>query len=546
MSPIERPPLRMTEAVEPINPLDFVLDPGPMARLYEDVRWHPDNPDGYKDGFSLANAVPLRPYTDIQAEYVRRCGESSFSPLEFWDEHFVTSTPDEGLYIAPEGLSIDDYTLAMRGLLVYRAPEGSMNPLDVPYECPIPGQRFINLFAWDMYHATLGFRADGDWPRILNVVDGMKHLIDRVGCVPNFNGAGISRPQPPYFPRAVRMVAEQYGQEALAHYLPQLEKEYAYWMSGGRVVHMPDGSFMNRYWDDADGPRLESYKEDVELGKLVVHGLTGEARARRLKKFYKHMRAGAASGWDYSARWFEDGMNLATINTTDILPIDLNCLLACTEETLALAHMAAGNEKRAHEYFHRLELRRRAINTYHWDPRTGVFRDHNFVKQQQTKVLSAAMSYALYAGVANRQQSMRVLDWFRRTDFLTPGGISTTDADTIERWDGRKNIWLPTNWATARGMVRQGHEFGGAEGQALLEFGEEVRAAYLDAKSKEFAAHRVIYEKHDGDNAVKIYDGGEYPNQVLGMSIEGRHALQKWDTRDPDDCMPLRSLIFKA
>jgi len=56
----------------------------------------------------------------------------------------------------------------------------------------------------------------------------------------------------------------------------------------------------------------------------------------------------------------------------------------------------------------------------------------------------------------------------------------------------------------------------------------------------------VIYEKHDGDNAVKIYDGGEYPNQVLGMSIEGRHALQKWDTRDPDDCMPLRSLIFKA
>jgi alpha,alpha-trehalase len=543
MQAFERQPLRVPEAVEPINPLDYVTNPGVMAPLYRAVRWHPDNPEGYKDGFALANAIPRLPYAEIQARYAQQSGSRDFSPLKFWDEHFITPTPNLEHYKAPEGMSIDEYTLTMRALLVYKAPEDSTNPLDVPFECPIPGVRFVNLFAWDLYHAMLGFKADGDSPRMLNVVDGMRHLIDRVGYVPNFNGVGVSRPQPPYFPRAVRMVAAEYGPEALVHYLEPLEKEYTYWMTGNRVVQLPDGALLNRYWDDADGPRLESYKEDVELGEIVAHGLTGEARRRRLAKFYKDMRAGAASGWDYSARWFADGQTLATICTTDILPVDLSCLLACSEETLAIAHMTAGNHAKAYQYFRRLDARGRAINAHHWDPEMGVYRDKNWVTGEQTKVLSAAMGYALYAGVSDRQQSMRVLDWFRRTDFLTPGGISTTDADTIERWDGRKNIWFPTNWATARGMVRQGHEFGGDEGKQLLEFGQEVQAAYLDAKGKEYDLHRMVYEKHDGDNPTRIYDGGEYPNQPLGMSIEGRYALQQWSPDDPDDCMPLARLI---
>jgi neutral trehalase len=36
------------------------------------------------------------------------------------------------------------------------------------------------------------------------------------------------------------------------------------------------------------------------------------------------LRAGAASGWDYSSRWLRDITRLASIRTTQFIPIDLN------------------------------------------------------------------------------------------------------------------------------------------------------------------------------------------------------------------------------
>ncbi|WP_438875188.1 trehalase family glycosidase, partial [Bacillus cereus group sp. Bce032] len=65
--------------------------------------------------------------------------------------------------------------------------------------------------------------------------------------------------------------------EALKKYRPQMEKEYAYWMVGAdalqagqankRVVKLEDGSLLNRYWDDRDTPRPESWLDDITTAK---------------------------------------------------------------------------------------------------------------------------------------------------------------------------------------------------------------------------------------------------------------------------------------
>lgn len=62
------------------------------------------------------------------------------------------------------------------------------------------------------------------------------------------------------------------GQSAM-QYLPQLVREHAFWMDGAahllpgrahrRVVALQDGTLLNRYWDDRDTPREESWREDV-------------------------------------------------------------------------------------------------------------------------------------------------------------------------------------------------------------------------------------------------------------------------------------------
>ena len=40
------------------------------------------------------------------------------------------------------------------------------------------------------------------------------------------------------------------------------------------------------------------------------------------------------SGWDYSSRWFADGRNQTTIDILDIVPVELNAILARVEVTL--------------------------------------------------------------------------------------------------------------------------------------------------------------------------------------------------------------------
>jgi alpha,alpha-trehalase len=42
----------------------------------------------------------------------------------------------------------------------------------------------------------------------------------------------------------------------------------------------------------------------------------------------------AESGWDFSSRWFADASTRATIDTTDIVPVDLNSLLFGLENAI--------------------------------------------------------------------------------------------------------------------------------------------------------------------------------------------------------------------
>ena len=53
---------------------------------------------------------------------------------------------------------------------------------------------------------------------------------------------------------------------------------------------------------------------------------------------YRHLRAAAESGWDFSSRWFKDVKDFSSIHTAEIIPVDLNCLLFNLEKTIAKAY----------------------------------------------------------------------------------------------------------------------------------------------------------------------------------------------------------------
>src|SRR5207249_9641456 len=51
--------------------------------------------------------------------------------------------------------------------------------------------------------------------------------------------------------------------------------------------------------------------------------------------FYRNARATAESGWDFSSRWMRDPKDLRTLETIDLIPVDLNALLYNAERTIA-------------------------------------------------------------------------------------------------------------------------------------------------------------------------------------------------------------------
>ena len=60
-------------------------------------------------------------------------------------------------------------------------------------------------------------------------------------------------------------------------------------------------------------------REDV----ATAQGLSPEDAA----ELWHNLASAASSGWDFSSRWFKDGKNLTTCQTTAYLPTDLNSFL---------------------------------------------------------------------------------------------------------------------------------------------------------------------------------------------------------------------------
>ena len=595
------PPLRPPYPATQIDPLLVAPDPGEMGPMYIGAR------AAYPDGMTLACATPRRPYDVLKAEYAKQCQQPGFSDIDFFNENFEVAPTNEDQFMAEPGQTLDEYTLAIRPKFIFPNNKQSHFGVWLPYDRSVAGiGRFgEHSFLWDGYHMTKGYRADGRWDLVLNVVDNTEFEINRFAHT--INGSAdfyVTRPQPDYFAHEVRMLADAYGNKALVRYLHAMEKNHmGYWMDGmealaalpddGKahayraLVRMPDGSFLNRYWDDGEGPRLESYKEDVELGELAIKeeelavgGLTAVAREARLRKFYKDQRAGAASGWDFSSRWFKDGRSAHTINTTDIVPVDLNSLMAYNEETLSMAWDAAAQEggytdpetgrvytlqeclERSAMYRDMLVKRTAAINTYHWDPEDKIYRDHNFVDNHQTRILSAAMVYPSYVGISNKEQTLGVAETLDR-DLLYEGGvIATTTEDCNTQWDGgvrggkrSKNVWAPFNWAAARGLARMAHKLvasevireGDADYERLLNLAEKVRTSYMHGIEVVFEHHRVVTEKHRGDDPATLADGGEYALvKLLAMSGETYRAMMKLNPRDAADHLSVGKLALAA
>ena len=462
----------------------------------------------YNDGKTFVDLIPRRRMRQIQQEYQLEKQDPEFDLRDFVSRHFYEFGPHKSTYQTDPSMTPRQHIDELWHVLERKNRRDRGSLVALPHAYIVPGGRFSEQFYWDSYFIMLGLAADNRWDMIEGMVKNYAYMIRKFGFIPTANRTYfLSRSQPPFFAHMVKLLARHKGhRRTLIEYLPYMLAEYRFWMKGNRmvnnhpdhlamsrVVQMPNGVILNRYYDNKNTPRPESLKEDVET--------VGEVDDIDARKLFLHLRAGAESGWDFSSRWFADPQDIQTIQTTDLVPIDLNSLLYQLESTIADTYQLMRQPLLAKKFRLRAERRARTIQTYCWSEENQFFVDFNFKKQAQSSSLTLAAVFPLYAKIATKKQADAVAARLEK-DFLQDGGLMTTLVNNGQQWDA-PNGWAPLQWIAIEGLRQYGHH-----GLA-----DEIKQRWVTLNQRVFTEKGKMIEKYDVQGRSGIGGGGEYPLQ---------------------------------
>lgn len=512
----------MPEASTSAAPLTDVYHPAEdLGPLFHDVQMT----KVFADGKTFVDMPAKESPHNIKTRYMLAKDTADFALAEFVSENFLPPKSPPVIEIEYSAGDMYAHIDVLWPKLIRPADSqttaySTLIPLPHPYV--VPGGRFREVYYWDSYFTMQGLVQDEEAKTARAMVENFAWLIDHTGLIPNGNRTYyLSRSQPPFFAAMVALLEDN----KLANpgeFLPQLEKEYAFWMAGAdeigkdeqalRVVKMPNGDLLNRYYDALDAPRPESYREDIQTAE--------RAGAAEKTTVFRHVRAAAESGWDFSSRWLSAYGELPTIHTTDIIPVDLNSLLYHLEMEIARQHQQLGNTPQAQSFFAKAEQRKKAIQHWLWDDHLGLFGDYSLRKQQMTGIASLATVYPLYFSIATDLQAKRIAHVLQR-DFLKDGGLVTSLRATGEQWDF-PNGWAPLQWLAIIGLRQYGQH----------DLASTIAQRWLALNQKVFADTGRMMEKYNVVDTTLPAGGGEYPTQdgfgwTNGVAVALRHLYSQ-------------------
>ena len=453
----------------------------------------------FKDSKTFADAAPRGDDpAAIVFDYEQQHTQPGFDLAQFVHKRFAL--PEHVVDDLPmtQALAPIEKHIGALWMRFLRSSDGQGSLLPLPHPYVVPGGRFREAYYWDSAFTVQALLLQGLRPIAQGMLDNFGDLVRRLGHVPNGNRSYMaSRSQPPLLFRMVELLSDGDA----GRYLEVLRAEYRFWMSGEaelapgqshrRVVRLADGSLLNRYWDDACLPRDESYHEDVETA--------AEAVARPAPQVWRDLRAGAESGWDFSSRWCADPDRLCTIETTSILPVDLNALLWALERSIVRGAQCVGDTWLSFEFEARAAARAAAVRRHLWNSEQHCFVDLQWCTGVQREATAAAV-VPLYTGLASPAEAAAVATLVSAR-LLGRNGLRTTLRHSGQQWD-RPNGWAPLQIMAAEGLVRYGY-------QALA---VDLSRRWLGCIERIYQASGKLAEKYDTE-ADRIGGGGEYPTQ---------------------------------
>lgn len=280
---------------------------------------------------------------------------------------------------------------------------------------------------------------------------------------------------------------------------------------------------------------------------------------------YANLATGAESGWDYGTRYLARPHDAAadvyfplrSLNTREIVPLDLNSILYQNEATIGEFLKLSGNITGADKWAKRAEKRSEAIYALMWNSTLWSFFDYNLTSNAQNIYIPAdpdatpsekatapegqqvlfhiAQFFPFWTGAAPAHLKNNPLAvqraYARVADMLDrkKGAIPATNYWTGQQWD-EPNVWPPLMHTLMDGLLNTPPTFGKEDpsylgvqdlalrlGQRYLDStfctwlatggstSETPKLSGLDAE-----AVGIMFEKYSDNSTNAAGTGGEY------------------------------------
>lgn len=444
----------------------------------------------------LADGLPKAPINEIKLAFRKKKNDPDFNVIYFVNEYWTLADERQTNYQSDTTKSIVEVSHDLWDALTYDAttPAEYSSLIRLPHPYVATSGQHIEMSYWDSYFIMLGLAADDRWDMVRHMVDNCAYMIDEIGHIPETNRMyTASRSSQPFFSYMIDLLASKDGDQVYSKYLPSLQKEYSFWQSdielnksGGQshLIKINDRIF-NRYYDPNHEPREEKYYQDRQGGNNL----------------YPLKRAMSESGWKRSSRWMKDPERHWTTNINRLAPIDLNALLYHLEETILKAKTIAADQSSSDDIISKMEDRKWALDSLHWDDKKNIFEDVNYRKAVRTGKSTLAMVYPLYAKMCTQNQADGVATYIEKT-FLREGGLMATDQYTDYEWDAPYGH-PPLNYIAIIGLRNYGHD----------SLANEISKRLLKTIEDTYKATGRITEKYDLSETTAAHRAGSYDSQ---------------------------------
>ena len=204
-----------------------------LGELFERVQME----NIFPDGKTFVDCTPSSALSTILQFYEEQKLNDGFYLETFVHEHFSLPKTYSTKYVSVADRPIVKHIEMLWDELTRQPEEGESSLISLPHPYIVPGGRFREIFYWDSYFTMLGLQVSGKIEMMQNMVDNFSFLIDKFGYIPNGNRSYfLGRSQPPFYASMVKLLSEEKSENILINYLPQLEKEYSFWMMGSEEL----------------------------------------------------------------------------------------------------------------------------------------------------------------------------------------------------------------------------------------------------------------------------------------------------------------------